>query len=116
MTAQSFLNYLGVLDHRDAAALGQLAFYCDVFATQIGKLIVNWLVFADDQIRFTVADDAGRTTASDAFGPAGLPVFFTDGVMIDVAHHVDHFACDLFRSTRFCAVLVLLCDRQRRGR
>ena len=116
MTARLFLNYLGVLDHRDAAALGQLALHGDVFATQIGKLIVNRFVFADDQIRFALTDDADRATAPDALGPAGLPVFFTHGVMIDVAHHVDHFARDLFRSTRFCAVLVFLRDRQRRGR
>ena len=113
---QLFLNDLGILDHRDAAALCQLAFHGDVFATQIGKFIVHWLVFADDQIRFTLTDDADRATAPDAFGPAGLPVFFAHGVMIDEAHHIDHLARDLFRSPRFRAVLVLLRDRQRRGR
>lgn len=113
---QLFFNDLGVLDHGDAAALRQLALYGDVFATQIGKLIVHWLVFAYDQIRFALADDADGAAASDAFGPAGLPVFLTHGVMVDIAHHIDHFARDLFRSSCVSVVLVFLRDRQRRDR
>jgi len=113
---QLFLHYFGVLDHGDAAALCQLAFQGDVFATQIGKLIVHWLVFADDQIRFTLTDDADGTTASNAFGPARLPVFLAHGVMIDVAHHINHFARDFFRTSRLFAVLLFLRDRQRRDR
>ena len=93
-----------------------LPFKVIVFAAQIGKLIVYWLVFADDQIRFAFTDDADWATAADALGSAGLPVFLTHGIMIDVAHHIDHFARHLFRGTGFCAVLVLLRNRQRRDR
>src|SRR5262249_55150005 len=99
-TATLFFNDLGVLDHCDAAALCQFAFQGDGFAAQIGKLIVHWLMFTHDQIRFALTDDADGTAASDAFGPAGLPVFLTHGVMVDIAHHIDHFALDLFRDSR----------------
>ena len=115
-TAQLFLNDLGVLDHGDAAALCQFAFQGDLFATVIGELIVHRLVFADDQIRFAVADDPDRTAALDAFGPAGLTMLLADSVMIDVAHHIDDFAGDFLRSGRVGAVLVFLRDRQRRAR
>ena len=91
-----FLNYLGVLEHGDAATLGQLAFHGDVFAAVFSELIVDRLVFADDQIRFALADDADRSTTLDALCPAGLAMFFADGIMIDVAHHIDHFAGHLF--------------------
>src|SRR5207248_671903 len=84
-------------------------------ALQIGKLIINRLVFAHDQIRFAVADDTDGTAASDAFGAAGLPVFLAHGVMVDKAHHIDHFARDLFRGSSVCVVLVFLCDRQWRN-
>ena len=113
---QLFLHYFGVLDHGDAAALCQLAFQGDVFATQIGKLTVNRLVFADDQIRFTLTDDTNWATAPDAFGPAGLPVFLTDGVMVNIAHHINHFARDFLRSACFGTMLVFLRDGHRRDR
>src|SRR6059058_1290344 len=86
---QLFFNYLGVLDHCDAAALCQFAFQSDIFAAQIGKLIINRLMFAHDEIRFALADDTDGTAASDAFGAAGLPVFLAHGVMVDKAHHID---------------------------
>src|SRR5438876_5965533 len=71
---QLFLYDLGVLDHGDAAAFGHFALQCDRFAAVLSELIVHRLVFADDQIRFAVADDPGRTAALDALGPARLPV------------------------------------------
>ena len=40
-------------------------------------------------------------------------MFLTDCVMIDIAHHVDHFAGDFFGSSRVAAVLVFLGDRKR---
>src|SRR5438309_4121594 len=84
---QLFLYDLGVLDHGDAAALGHFAFQGDRFAAVLGELIVHRLVFADDQIRFAVADDPGRTAALDALGPARLPVLLADSIVVDVAHH-----------------------------
>src|SRR4029077_404384 len=91
-----FLYDLGVLDHGDAAALGHFALQCDRFAAVLSQLIVHRFVFADDQIRFSVADDPGRTAALDAFRTAGLTMLFADSVMIDVAHHIDHFAGHFF--------------------
>jgi hypothetical protein len=73
-------------------------------------------VFADDQIRFVVADDPDRTAALDALGPARLPVLFADSVVIDVAHHIHDFAGDFFRSGCITAVFVFLRDRQWRKR
>ena len=90
-----FFRNLGVLDHGDAAALGHFALQCDRFAAVISQLIVYWLVFAYDQICFAVADDPDGTTALDALRSAGLAVLLADGVVIDVAHHVDHFASQL---------------------
>jgi hypothetical protein len=119
MTIVLFLNDLGVLDHRDPAALGQLAFQRDTFAAVFGKLIVHRLMFANDEVCFALANNADRTTAFDTFGPAGLTMFLTHGVMIDVTHHIDDFAGDRFFSGRaqiLFSVLVLLCNRQRRER
>ena len=113
---QLFLYDLGVLDHGDAAALGHFAFQCDRFATVLSELIVHRLVFADDQVGLTVAHNADRTTALDALRATRLPMFFADGVVIDVAHHIDHFAGHLFRSSRVTTVLVFLRNRQRRDR
>ena len=111
-----FLHDLGVLDHGDAAALGHFALQRDRFAAVLSQLIVHRLVFADDQIRFAVADDPGRTAALDAFRAAGLTVLFADSVVIDVAHHIDDFAGHFFRSGCITTVLVFLRDRQRRDR
>ena len=113
---QLFLYDLGVLDHGDAAALGHFAFQRDRFAAVLGELIVHRLVFADDQIRFAVADDPGRTATSNALGPARLTMLFADSVMIDVAHHIDDFAGHFFRSGCVTAMFVFLRDRQRRHR
>ena len=49
-------------------------------------------MFADDEVGFAIADDPNRTAALDAFRSAGLAVFFADRIMIDLAHHFDHFA------------------------
>ena len=113
---QLFLYDLGVLDHGDAAALGHFAFQCDRFAAVLSELIVHRLVFADDQIRFAVADDPGRTATPNALGSARLPVFFSDSVVIDVTHHIHDFAGDFFRSGCFTAVFVFLRNRERRER
>jgi hypothetical protein len=111
-----FLYDLGVLDHGDAAAFGHFALQCDRFAAVLSQLVVDRLVFADDQIRFAVADDPGRTAALDAFRAARLPVLLADSVMIDVAHHIDDFASHFFRSGCITAVFVFLRNRQRRER
>ncbi len=73
-------------------------------------------MFADDEIRFAVADDPRRTAALDALRAARLTVLLADSVMIDVAHHIDDFAGHFFRSGRIIAVLMFLRDRQRRER
>jgi len=42
-----FLDDLGVLDHGDAAALGELTFHGNVFTAVLSELFVDWLVFAN---------------------------------------------------------------------
>ncbi len=111
-----FLHDLGVLDHGDAPTLGQFALNRDIFTTVFSQLIVHWLVFADDQIRFAVAENPDRTAALDALCTAGLAMFLADAVVIDVAHHIDYFAGHFFGRSRVIAVLVFLRDRQRRAR
>ena len=111
-----FLYDLGVLDHGDAAAIGDFALQRDRFATVFSQLIVHRLVFADHEIRFAVADDPDRTAVLDAFGPAGLPVLLADCVMIDVAHHIHDFASHFFRRSCVSAVFVFLRDSQWRDR
>ena len=113
---QLFLYDLGVLDHGDAAALGHFALQRDRFAAILSQLIVHRLVFADDQIRFAVADDSGGTAALDALGSTRLPMLLADSVVIDVAHHIDDFAGHFFRSGCITTVFVFLRDRQRRER
>ena len=111
-----FLNNLGVLDHGDTATLGQFAFKSDVLTTILCELVVDWLVFANNQICFAIAYDADRPATLDALCPARLAMFLADGIVIDVAHHIDHFASHFFGSSRVAAVLVFLRDRQRRAR
>ncbi len=86
-----FLNDLGVLDHRDAVALGNFAFEGDGFAGVFGELIIHRSVIADDEIGFALARDSDRSATSDAFRRAG-GMFVSRRVVIDIAHHVDHFA------------------------
>jgi hypothetical protein len=107
--APLFLNDFGVLDHRNSAALGHLALHGDRLAAILRELIVHRFVFANHEIRFAFAHDADGAAASDALGPAGLPVFFAHRVMIDVAHHVDHFAADSFFSR--CAQILFCTGR-----
>ena len=71
-------------------------------------------MFADDQICFAVAEYPDRTAALDALISAGLPVFLADAIVIDVAHHIDHFACHLFGSGCITGVIVLFRDRESR--
>ena len=111
MGARLFFHDLGVLNHGNATALSHLSFQRDGLAAVFGELIVHRLVFADDEIRFALADDAGRPSAPDALGPARLTVLLADGVMIDIAHHIDHFAGHFFRTSCVASVLVLLRDR-----
>ena len=111
---QLFLHDLGVLDHGDPTALGQFARQCDRFAAVLSELIVHRLVFADDQICFAVAEYPDRTAALDALISAGLPVFLADAIVIDVAHHIDHFACHLFGSGCITGVIVFFRDRESR--
>src|SRR5213592_695449 len=111
-----FLNDLGVFEHRDAATLGRFALNSYVLTTVFSELIVDWLVFANHQICFPLAYNADRPATLDALCPARLAMFLTDGIVIDVAHHIDNFAGHFFGSSRVVAVLVFLRDRQRRER
>ena len=43
-------------------------------------------------------------------------MLFADGVVIDVAHHIDNFPGYFFRSAGVGTVVVFLGDRQRRDR
>ena len=70
ITSLLFLNDLGVLDHRDAAAFRDLAFHGNAFAAMFGEFIVDWLMFSNDEVRFAIAHDADRAASFDAFGPA----------------------------------------------
>ena len=90
------LNDLGVLDHGHTAAIRHLAFYSDGFTAVVGELIVDRLVFPNDQIGFSFAYNADRAAASDALCPSGLAVLLAHRVMIDVAHHIDHLTGDFF--------------------
>ena len=87
-----FLNDLGVLEHRDSTALGHFAFEGNRLATVLRELSVHRLMFADDEISFAIAHDSDRAAAFDAFNAARLTVLFAHGIMIDIAHHIDHFA------------------------
>ena len=92
----SFLNDLDILDHGNATTLCQLAFERDGFAAVLGDLIVDWLMFANYEICFSLADDTDWYTILDALCPSGLPMVFADRVVIDVAHHIHHFAGHFF--------------------
>ena len=110
------LHDLGILDHGDPAALSHFAFNGDVLTTVLGELIVDWLVFANHQIRFPIAYDADRAAALDALCPTGLTMFLADRIVIDVTHHINDFAGHFFGSSRVAAVFVFLRNRQRRAR
>jgi len=64
------LDDLGVFDHGDAAALSHLTFERNGFTAVFGKLIVHRLVFANDEVRFTVAHDSGGAARFNALRPA----------------------------------------------
>src|SRR5437764_4293808 len=63
-----FFNDLGILEHGDAAALGEFALNGDVLAAVFGQLIVDRLVFTNDQIGLVCTYNTHRTTTSDALG------------------------------------------------
>jgi hypothetical protein len=88
---------LGILEHGDTAALSELAFHRDRFARVLGELVVDRFVIADNEVSFPLREDAYRTVAFDALRGASS-VFFSSRVVIDVAHHIDHFAGDFFVS------------------
>jgi hypothetical protein len=94
LTSALFLDDLDILDHGNATALGQLAFYRDGLAALFGELIVDWLVFANHQLGFAVADNTDGPTALDALDSTGLAMLFADRIVIDIAHHIDYFAGD----------------------
>ena len=109
---QLFLHDFGVFDHGNAAALRHFALQGDRFTAVLSQLIVHWLVFADDQIRFALTNDSDRAAALDALGSARLPVLLAESVVIDVTHHIHDFPGNFFGSGRISAVLVVLRDRQ----
>lgn len=112
----SLLNNLGVLEHRNPAALGKFAFERDCFAARVRQLIVHRFVFADYQIGFAVFDDSNRATVLDALRATTFSVLSTDGVVIEIAHHVDDLAGDrFFRSGVGLTVLVFGREREWRG-
>src|SRR5207253_9254311 len=78
----------------------------------LGELVVDWLMYANHHICFSLADDTVCPTTLDALRAAGLAMFFADCVMIDVAHHIHHFAGYFFCSGGVTAMLVFLRDRQ----
>ena len=86
------LNNLDVLEHCDATTLGELPLHSDVLAAVLSELLVDRLVFANNKISFPVTDDTDWSTTLDALCTARLAMFFADGIMIDVTHHIDHFA------------------------
>jgi hypothetical protein len=92
----SFLNDFGILDHGNSTTLCELSLDRDRFAAGLGELLVDWLMFANYEICFSLADDTDWSTTLDALRPAGLAMFFADRVMIDVAHHIHHFAGHFF--------------------
>ena len=84
---------------------------------QYWQPIVDRLVFANHQIRFSFAYNTNGSTTFNALGPARLTVLFARGIVIDVAHQIDYLATDFFRSGCVLArMLVLLRNRQRRKR
>src|SRR5207237_3629470 len=83
---------LDILDHGNATTLCQLALDRDSLAAVLGELVVDWLMFANHEICFSLADDTDWPTTLDALRAAGLAMLFADCVRIDVAHHIHHFA------------------------
>jgi len=103
-----FLDDLCVLQHGDATALSHFAFDGDRFARVFRKLIVHRFVSADDQIGLALGNNTDRPTPFDALDPTGLAMLFADGVVIDVAHHIDNFACNFFGRRGVEILLALL--------
>lgn len=85
----SLFNDLGVLQHRDPAALGQFAFEGNRFPAGIGQLVIHRLVFPNYEIRFAIFNNPDRAAILDALRAARLPVALAYRVVIDIAHHVN---------------------------
>src|ERR1700693_972426 len=68
----SFLNNLGVLEHRDPTALNKFAFERDRFAAGIGELVVHRLVFANDDICLAVFNDPDGSAVFYALRATGV--------------------------------------------
>src|SRR5207244_12295426 len=88
---QLFSNDLDILDHGNASTLCQLALDRDRLAAVLGELVVDWLMFANHEICFSLADDTDWPTTLDALRAAGLTMSFADCSMIDVAHTIQQF-------------------------
>jgi len=95
----SFLNDR-VLDHVYPVAGSDLSFDSDLLGSVLRQFAVEWLVLADEQIRFAVIGfEADWQPARDAFLRT-IGVLFAGCVVIDVAGHVDDLAGNLFCFTR----------------
>ena len=93
-----------------------LPFSVTVLPQDIRQLIVHRLVLAYDKISFAVFNDAYRAAAFDTFGTARLPMLFADRVVIDITHHIHHFAGNSFRGRCgevLLSMFVFLRERQR---
>jgi hypothetical protein len=111
----SLLNDLGILEHRDPAALGEFASKRDRFAAGIGELVVHRLVFADDEIGFAVLNNSDRAAVLDALRATGLSMTIAQRVMIDIAHHVDYLAGHRFFRCGIRLSMFVVSQRQRSG-
>src|ERR1700693_2470618 len=111
----SFLNNLGVLEHRDPTALNKFAFERDRFAAGIGELVVHRLVFANDNICLAVFNDPDGSAVFDALRATGLSVTIAHCAMIDIAHHVDYLAGHRFFSYGIRLSMFVVRQRQRGG-
>src|SRR6266550_4739388 len=100
-------NDLGVLDHGNSATFCDLPLNGDRLAGIFGKLIVHWLMVADDQICFAFAGNADGSALLDALAGAG-GVFIAACVVIDIAHQVDDLTSDGFAGRCVQAVLAVL--------
>src|SRR4030095_6302954 len=76
MTSRLFFNDFDILDHGNAATLRELAFNGDVFTAVFSELIVDWLMFANYEICFSLADDTDWSTTLDALRPTRLTMYF----------------------------------------
>src|SRR5438552_18735073 len=84
-------NDFSVLDHGNSATFCDLPLNGDRLPGIFGKLIVHWLVLADDQICFALAGNADGSASLDALAGAG-GVLIAACAVIDIAHRLDYLA------------------------